>query len=110
MLLNSIAVEFLIQYSSFTANFLWAVELNRFGLELVGLWPKIDKVVTNSYTSDLRIYIIFVIITFISGIPLVCSLIRVRHDMILLIDNLQITLPLIIVSLKLVTMRWKRTD
>ncbi|XP_039307768.1 odorant receptor 13a isoform X2 [Solenopsis invicta] len=90
-------------------DFVWAIELNRFGLKLVGLWPKIHEVIEDNYTSDLRIVIIFVIITFISGIPLICSLLRVRHDMILVIDNLQITLPLMIVSLKLVVMRWKRT-
>ncbi|XP_011704776.1 PREDICTED: odorant receptor 85b-like [Wasmannia auropunctata] len=91
-------------------DFVWAIALNRFGLELVGLWPNTDKVVKHSYLmSDLRVVIIFVIITFISGIPLVWSLIRVRRDMILVIDNLQITLPLMVVSLKLVMMRWKRT-
>lgn len=87
---------------------MWAVELNRFGLELVGLWPKMNEVVKNSYSSDLRVAIIFVALVF-SGIPLVYSLIRVRTDMILVIDNLQTTLPLMVVSLKLFMMRWKRT-
>ncbi|KAL6266488.1 hypothetical protein P5V15_003337 [Pogonomyrmex californicus] len=91
------------------SDFVWAVELNRFGLELVGLWPKMDEAVENDFTSDLRIGIIFIIVTFVSGIPLICSLIRVRHDMILVIDNLQITLPLMVVSMKLIMMRWKRT-
>ncbi|XP_067206068.1 odorant receptor 13a-like [Linepithema humile] len=91
-------------------DFLWATELNRFGLELIGLWPETDEVAKNNYSSDLRVGIIFVIITFLSGIPLVCSLLKVRNDMILVIDNLQITLPLVVVSLKLVIMRWKRTD
>ncbi|XP_039307759.1 odorant receptor 43a isoform X2 [Solenopsis invicta] len=91
-------------------DFVWAIELNRFGLKLIGLWPKIDNVIKGNYTSDLRVVLIFVMITFITGIPLVWSLLRVRHDMILVIDNLQITLPLMIVSLKLFVMRWKRTD
>lgn len=90
-------------------DFTWAVELNRFGLEFVGLWPKIDKTTRNTYISDLRVCIIFIIITFVSGIPLVCSLIRVRSDITLVIDNLQVTLPLMVVSLKLVIMRWKQT-
>ncbi|KAG5314179.1 OR13A protein, partial [Acromyrmex insinuator] len=91
-------------------NFVWAIELNRFGLELIGLWPKTNEVVKDKYyTSDLRVVIIFIIITFISGIPLVCSLVRVRRNMLLVTDNLQITLPLMIVSLKLVIMRWKRS-
>ncbi|XP_036140555.1 uncharacterized protein LOC105838769 [Monomorium pharaonis] len=89
-------------------DFMWTIELNRFGLKLVGLWPKTDGAIRDD-TSDLRMVIIFIIITFICGIPLVSSLIRVRHDMILVIDNLQTTLPIIVVSLKLVIMRWKRT-
>jgi len=88
----------------------WAIELTRFGLELIGLWPKTNEVVKDKYyISDLRVIIIFIIITFISGIPLVCSLVRVRRNMLLVIDNLQITLPLMIVSLKLVIVRWKRS-
>ena len=78
------------------------------GLELIGLWPK-SEVPKNNFSSDLRVVIIFVIVTFISGIPLTCSLIRVWGDMLLMIDNLQVTLPLLIVSLKLVVMRCKRT-
>ena len=74
-------------------DFVWTVELNRFGLELVGLWPKTDEVTKDNYASDLRVGIIFVIIMFVSGIPLVWALIRVRNDMILVVDNLQITLP-----------------
>jgi len=79
------------------------------GLELIGLWPKSDEVPKNNFSSDLRVVIIFVIVTFISGIPLTCSLIRVWGDMLLMIDNLQVTLPLLVVSLKLVVMRCKRT-
>ncbi|CAL1687675.1 unnamed protein product [Lasius platythorax] len=91
-------------------DFVWAVKLNRLGLELIGLWPRSDEVANKTkFASDLRVAIIFVIVTFISGIPLVCSLIRVWGDMILMVDNLQVTLPLLMVSLKLVVMRWKRT-
>ncbi|XP_018354226.1 PREDICTED: uncharacterized protein LOC108755609 [Trachymyrmex septentrionalis] len=93
------------QYKDFT----WAIKLNRLGLELLGLWPKSDKISKNNFSSDLRVIIIFVIVTFVSGIPLACSLIRVWGDMILMIDNLQITLPLLVVSLKLVVLRWKQT-
>jgi len=90
-------------------DFTWAVELNRLGLELIGLWPKSDEVSKNKFASDFRVVVIFVIVTFVSGIPLACSLIRVWGDMILMVDNLQVTLPLLVVSLKLVIMRWKQT-
>lgn len=88
-------------------DFVWAVKLNRFGLELIGLWPKTNEETEND--SDFRVDFIFVVVTFVSGILLVCALTQVRTDMILLMDNLQITLPLMVVSLKLVIMRWKRT-
>jgi len=110
-----ILIHYFIKYFNFLIfefllDFVWAIELNRFGLELIGLWPKINEVVKDKYyISDLRVIIIFIIITFISGIPLVCSLVRVHRNMLLVTDNLQITLPLIIVSLKLVIMRWKRS-
>lgn len=86
---------------------MWAIELNRFGLELIGLWP--NETIKNTFISDLRVGMIFFIVTFLSVIPLLCSLVRVWDDMILIVDNLQVTLPLLVVSLKLVIIRWKRT-
>ncbi|XP_032685209.1 odorant receptor 43a-like [Odontomachus brunneus] len=90
-------------------DFVWAVKLNRFGLELIGLWPKNDEITKNTFYSDLRVGIILIIVTFISGIPLIWSLLRVWGDILLMVDNLQVTLPLLVVSLKLIIMRWKRT-
>jgi len=89
------------------SDFVWAIELNRFGLELAGLWPKSNGAAQNSL-ADLRVAGIFIVITFLSVIPLLWSFVRIWGDMILMIDNLQITLPLLVVSLKLVIMRWKR--
>ncbi|KAL6442498.1 hypothetical protein ACFW04_002600 [Cataglyphis niger] len=90
-------------------DFMWAVELHRISLKLIGLWPGTDKAVKDSFFSNLRISVIFIIITFLTVIPLICSLVHIWGDMILMIDNLQITLPLMLVSLKLIIMRWKRT-
>jgi len=87
----------------------WAIELNRFSLELVGLWPKTNEAVKNTFVSDLRIGVIFFIVTFLSIIPILCSLVRVWGDMLFIIDNLQITLPLLVISLKIVIIRWKHT-
>ena len=74
-------------------------------MELIGLWPRDDEIDKSKLASDLRVGIIFIIVAFVSGIPLVCSLIRVWGNMILMIDNLQFIL--LIVSLKLSVMRWK---
>ncbi|XP_012060326.1 PREDICTED: odorant receptor 43a-like [Atta cephalotes] len=90
-------------------DFVWAIELNRLCLEVVGLWPKINGAAKNTFVSDLRMGTIFFIVTFLSIIPLLCSLVRVWGDMILIVDNLQVILPLLVVSLKLIIIRWKRT-
>ncbi|XP_071576927.1 odorant receptor 10-like [Temnothorax nylanderi] len=90
-------------------DFVWAIELNRLGLELIGLWPRTNEAVKNTFVCDLRVGMIFFVVTFLSIIPLLCSFVQVWGDMILMVDNLQTTLPLIVVSLKLVIIRWKRT-
>ncbi|XP_071626239.1 odorant receptor 10-like isoform X2 [Temnothorax longispinosus] len=99
---------YVTEHSSYR-DFVWAIELNRLGLELIGLWPRTNETVKNTFVSDLRVGMIFFVITFLSIIPLLCSFVQVWGDMILMIDNLQVTLPLIVVSLKLVIIRWKRT-
>lgn len=90
-------------------DFVWAIELNRLGLELIGLWPKTNEAIKDTFVSDIRVGMVFFVVTFLSIIPLLCSFVRVWGDMILIVDNLQVTLPLIVVSLKLVIIRWKRT-
>ncbi|XP_072751892.1 uncharacterized protein [Anoplolepis gracilipes] len=90
-------------------DFVWAIELHRFGLELIGLWPKTEEATANkSHGSNIRVSLVFTVIL-VSGVPFIWALVRVWGDMILMIDNLRITLPLIVVSMKYVIMRWKRT-
>lgn len=91
-----------------TSDFEWAVELNRFGLELIGLLPKTgaDK---NSLVSDLRVATVFITTLLSVIIPILWALVRIWGDASLMIDNLQITLPLMIILLKLTIMRWKQT-
>lgn len=92
-------------------DFVWAVELHRLGLELIGLWPdcKTDEAAKKSHGSDIRVGLVFITVILASGIPLIWALLRVWGDMVLMIDNLRITLPLIVVLIKFVIMRWKRT-
>ncbi|XP_020286815.1 uncharacterized protein LOC109856207 [Pseudomyrmex gracilis] len=101
-------IKFSFNASSFSLDFVWAVELSRFGLDLVGLWPKTDKAVINNVVSGLRALVTFILIIFFCLIPLLCSLVRVWNDMILIIDNLQATLPVAAMSLKITIMWWKR--
>lgn len=72
------------------------------------MWPSTDEVSKNKLAPNIRVGFIFITVIFVSGVPLVCALIRVWGDMVLMIDNLRITLPLIVISFKFIIMRWKR--
>ncbi|XP_070170146.1 odorant receptor 10-like isoform X1 [Polyergus mexicanus] len=98
-----------ISESSSYRDFEWAIELNRLTLNWIGLWPTTDKVGTKKLGSDIRMGLTFIAITFFFVIPLVCALMRVWGDMVLMIDNLRVTLPILSVLLKFVIMRWKRS-
>ncbi|XP_018060139.1 PREDICTED: uncharacterized protein LOC108694957 [Atta colombica] len=89
------------------SDFMWAIELHRLGLEIIGLWSNSEKF-KKSLWPKIRIGVILILLIFIS-IPTICAIIRVWGDMILLIDNLQITIPILIVSVKYVILRWKQT-
>lgn len=88
-------------------DFVWAIELQRLGFEMIGLWSNTEKF-KKSLWPKIRVGVIFILLIFIS-IPTICAVIRVWGDMVLLIDNLQITIPMLIVSVKYVILRWKQT-
>ncbi|KAF3054330.1 Odorant receptor 202 [Nylanderia fulva] len=90
-------------------DFLWAIKLNRLSLDFIGLWPKTDEVAKKKLGSDIRAGFAFIMMVFVSGIPLVHALIRVWGNMTLMIDNLRITLPVLTICLQFVIMRWKQT-
>ncbi|XP_029168694.1 uncharacterized protein LOC114938788 [Nylanderia fulva] len=90
-------------------DFVWAVELNHLGLGLIGLWPTINSADKRRIDLDIRVGSILILMIFICGVPSICALVRVWGNLELMIDNLRMTLPLIMVSLKLVIMRWKQT-
>ncbi|XP_067206066.1 odorant receptor 22c-like [Linepithema humile] len=90
-------------------DFEWSIKLNRFGLYLSGLWPENHEKDKNIFVSKIYVSIVFILINFVCTVPLICSLVQVWGDMILMIDNLQLTLSIIVASLKLVIIRWKRS-
>jgi len=88
----------------------WAIELNRFSLKMIGLWPEnYETINKNDFISNIQASIIFIMIILLLAIPLIWSLVRIWGDMILMIDNLQVTLPVMVASLKLLIIRWKRS-
>ncbi|XP_070152485.1 odorant receptor 10-like [Polyergus mexicanus] len=73
----------------------WTIGLNRCMLRIVGLWPQ-DSNSRETLLPKLRLLFNVITLIFVLTIPAVMSLIRVWGDMILMIDNLQYTLPLLI--------------
>jgi hypothetical protein len=91
------------------SDFVWAVEIHRLSFEILGLWPKDDKFNTSNLWSKLRVGIILNLIIFVTIIPMIHAVIQVWGNMVLVVDNLRVTLPFIISLIKYVIMLWKRT-
>jgi len=87
---------------------MWAVNLHRLGFEMVGLWPK-SKCTKKSLWPKIWIGVVFILLIFVSNIPMICAVIEVWGNMILVIDNLHTTLPQLIISIKYVIFRRKQT-
>ncbi|KAF3054319.1 Odorant receptor 138 [Nylanderia fulva] len=94
--------------SSGYKDFVWAVKLNRMNLNMIGIWPTTNKDTMKIFGPDIRVAFTFIVITFGTLIPLICGLTRIWGDLILMVDNVRITLPIIVISAKLVIMRWKQ--
>lgn len=74
-------------------------------LKIVGLWPLDNKNAREVLLSKFGLMFNVITLIFILTIPALASLRRVWGDMILVIDNLQYTLPLVITVLK-VSIMW----
>lgn len=89
-------------------DFEWAVKLNRIGLEAIGLWPKTIKNQRQKLLYDLRAFIVFLGVTLCLIVPGIHSLIRIYGDVMLMIDNLQFTLPFISCIVRVGIFWWKK--
>ncbi|XP_067206071.1 odorant receptor 13a-like isoform X2 [Linepithema humile] len=89
-------------------DFEWAVKLNRIALDLLGLWPKTARNPRQKLLCNLRVLLVFVGLIFVLIIPAVHSLIRIHDDTILMMDNLQLTLPAISSSIRIAIFWWKK--
>jgi len=90
-------------------DFEWATKLNRLTLNIVGIWPNIHENVSDKFLSNLRVIFCLLLFIFIGMIPAIHSLTRIWGDMFAMIDNLQVTLPLITTIIKLVVIWWKKS-
>ncbi|XP_011703400.1 PREDICTED: odorant receptor 85c-like [Wasmannia auropunctata] len=89
-------------------DFEWATKLNRLTLSIVGIWPNIHENASDKFLSDLRAMFSVLLFVFIGMIPAMHSLVRTWGDMLAMIDNLQVTLPLVTTIMKLVIIWWKK--
>ncbi|XP_018354231.1 PREDICTED: uncharacterized protein LOC108755613 [Trachymyrmex septentrionalis] len=91
--------------SSGYRDFMWAIHLQRFGFEMVGLWPKPNKCLW----PKVWVGIILILLIFVSYVPMIRAIIQVWGNMVLVIDNLHTTLPQVIVSVKYIIILRKQT-
>lgn len=90
-------------------DFEWAVHLNRITLNFIGIWPSAHENVHKKFLSNARAAFFFISIALTFIIPLIHSLVKIWGDLVLMIDNLQFTIPLLMVIIKGVTLWWKKT-
>ncbi|XP_032681355.1 uncharacterized protein LOC116848901 [Odontomachus brunneus] len=81
-------------------DFQKAISLNWFMLKIIGLWPPDNRDSRQIVKLKLRRLCSFITLLFVITIPSLMSLIKVWGDMILMIDNMQYSLPLTIAVLK----------
>ncbi|KAL6266476.1 hypothetical protein P5V15_003325 [Pogonomyrmex californicus] len=90
------------------SDFEWAVQLNRFSLKLIGLWPEENVSSYEKMSSNLRLLCVIITISCVCTTPSLHLLLKVWGDVTAMIDNILFTLPLLTVSLKLLIMWWKK--
>lgn len=89
-------------------DFEWAVKLNRITLDFLGLWPKTTQSSREKLMCNFRILIAFLGLMLCVLIPSIHSLIRIYGDIMLMIDNLNFTLPTISCSIRIAIFWWKK--
>lgn len=90
-------------------DFEWAIGINRLMLKIVGLWPQNSQDSRPITGAKLRRLCSLVMLLFILTIPNIISLLKVWGDMVLMINNLQYTLPWMITVLK-VCIIWRKQE
>ncbi|XP_071626212.1 odorant receptor 9a-like isoform X2 [Temnothorax longispinosus] len=88
-------------------DFEWAVKLNRFTLNLIGLWPKIAQSPRQKLMCNFRVLVTLLGLISVL-IPSIHSLIKIFGNSLLMLDNLQFTLPFISCLIRIVIFWWKK--
>ncbi|XP_011879046.1 PREDICTED: odorant receptor 43a-like [Vollenhovia emeryi] len=88
----------------------WAIGINRISLKIIGLWPDAKLNHRQKLLADLRVLIVFILITCVLIIPGILALLRVWGDMMAMTDNIQINLPVIVNVMKVLLIRFHKKD
>ncbi|XP_011135389.2 odorant receptor 43a-like isoform X2 [Harpegnathos saltator] len=91
-------------------DFKWAISLDRFMLRVVGLWPPDNYDTREAVKSKIRLLYNIITMLFVLIIPTLISLIRVWGDMILMIENMQYSLPFMSTIFKISIIWYKQAD
>ncbi|XP_011861181.1 PREDICTED: odorant receptor 13a-like [Vollenhovia emeryi] len=86
----------------------WAVKLNRFTLDYLGIWPKNEQNPWQKLMCNFRVLIAVLGMTLCLVIPSIHSLIKIFGNTLLMLDNLQFTLPVISCAIRIVVLWWKK--
>lgn len=84
------------------------MKLHCVSLKIIGLWPKAEQSRREKLTCNLHALIIFLTITIGLVIPSTYALVKIYSNILLIVDNLIYTLPLITVLLRFAIFWWKK--
>ncbi|XP_011156955.3 odorant receptor 49b [Solenopsis invicta] len=97
------------KYSAYD-DYKWAVGINQVILTLCGIWPKNNETKQEKLLSNIRVILMLNILICGCFIPTIHSLFKIWGDIMCMIDNMQYTLPLFIILIKLSTMWIRKKD
>ncbi|XP_026826831.1 uncharacterized protein LOC105275925 isoform X4 [Ooceraea biroi] len=89
-------------------DFEWAVKLNRISLEMIGLWPKPEKIRRDELKRNLYVFVVLLMLVIVGLFPCTLSLLRIQQNFTLIIEQLQFLLPLVTCVIRLVIFWWKK--
>ncbi|XP_043516642.1 odorant receptor 30a-like [Frieseomelitta varia] len=91
-----------------TADYEWAVKLNRFSLSAICLWPAEEQDIKKQFWIKLRTMAYFLLITFVCTIPCLYALIKECDTLMEVTDNLAYSIPLTITVIKFIIVSSKK--
>ncbi|XP_019695872.1 odorant receptor 43a-like [Harpegnathos saltator] len=99
-----------MKHSSGNEDLEWTINLNRFMLRIAGLWPPDHHDASEAVKSKIQLLYNFITILIVLAIPSLLSLIRVWGDTILMIENMQYSIPYLSTIFKICIIWYRQAD